>query len=187
MESPHRFLALPESLFETSAVADYTGKIELPELTMGADVYRFADPLDYHLLITNTGGALLVSGSVSGLAETSCARCLDTMQLPLDAEVEGYFVLPGKDAPLTDDEEAEYDTLEEGNKIDLDALARAALALTVPYIPLCKDDCVGLCPQCGTNLNHGSCDCAAEEPLAANNPFAVLKDYPFAASDDAGK
>lgn len=181
MEAPHQFLTLPESLFETSAVADFSGDIALEDIVMGADTYHFADPVHYQLFITNTGGALLVGGSASGTATTACARCLDPMELSLDAEIEAYYVLPGADEPLSEDEEVEYETLEGTDKLDLTTLIRAALALAIPYIPLCSEDCAGLCPQCGANLNHETCDCVIEEPDMSNNPFAVLKDYQFGA------
>ncbi|WP_251197814.1 YceD family protein [Anaerotardibacter muris] len=175
----HQYLSLPESLFETSAVGDFRGEIPLPDITMTPDVYHFARPVRYDLFITNTGGALLVTGTVSAAAETSCARCLDPVTLDMDAEVEAYYLIPGKDEPITEDEEIEYDQLVEGKKIDLTELCQASLALAFPYITLCSDDCKGLCPQCGKNLNHETCDCAVEEADDSTNPFAVLKDLKF--------
>ena len=185
MQDQQQFLTLPESLFETSAVADFTGEVELSPIIMGADTYTFASPVSYRLFITNTGGAFLVTGNVDAKADTQCARCLDPMQLDIDAEVEAYYVIPGEETPLTEDEEVEYEVLEGKDKIDLTALCHAALALSFPYIPLCKEDCAGLCAQCGVNLNHESCDCVVEEFDASNNPFAVLKDYQFGAKNDA--
>ena len=122
MDTSDQLLALPDSLFETSAVADFTGEISLPEIRMGADSYRFEEPLRYHLFFTNTGGALLATGEVSGQAKTACARCLDEVELDLEAPIEAYFVLPGKDEPLSEDEEVEYDQLIDKNKVDLTAL-----------------------------------------------------------------
>ena len=122
MDTPDQLSALPDSLFETSAVADFTGEISLPEIRMGADSYRFEEPLRYHLFFTNTGGALLATGEVSGQAKTACARCLDEVELDLEAPIEAYFVLPGKDEPLSEDEEVEYDQLIDKNKVDLTAL-----------------------------------------------------------------
>lgn len=180
----HLFLELPEAIFETSALADRSGEVSIPEITMGADVYCFSDPVRYQLLINNTGGALLVSGSVSGTVTTQCARCLDEVTFPIEAEVEAYFVVPGSDGILTEDEEVEYDQLVEGKKIDLTELCTAALALAFPYIPLCDPDCAGLCTQCGVNRNRETCDCVIEEGIPANNPFAVLKDLKFATGEN---
>ena len=183
MKTEQHFLTLPESLFETSAVADFAGDIAVLDIIMGADRYTFEAPVRYQLYITNTGGAFLVTGTVSAIAQTSCARCLDNMDLALDAEVEAYYVIPGEDAPLSEDEEIEYETLEGKDKIDLDGLIRATLALAFPYIPLCAEECAGLCPQCGANLNRAACDCIIEGPDDSNNPFAVLKTLKFDEQD----
>lgn len=186
MQESQHFLVLPESLFETSAVADFTGEIPLVDIVMGADTYRFAEPVRYRIFITNTGGALLVTGNVSGTARAVCARCLDDIALVLDAPIEAYYLIPGDDEPLSEDEEVEYEVLEEGKKIDLDTLCQAAFALAMPAIPLCDEDCAGLCPRCGANLNHESCDCVeADEGDMSDSPFAVLKNYRFDAADES--
>ncbi len=179
MDTPDQLLVLPDSFFETSAVADYAGEVVLPEIRMGVDSYRFEEPLRYHLFFTNTGGALLATGKVSAHAKTACARCLDEVELALEAPIEAYFVLPGKDEPLSEDEEVEYDQLIDNNKVDLTALFQGALALALPLVSLCSDDCAGLCPQCGINLNHETCSCAAHPEDDSQNPFAVLKNYRF--------
>ena len=76
----------------------------------------------------------------------------------------------------------EFDVLPADKVIDLEPLITAALLLEFPLIPLCDEECKGLCPQCGANLNEGPCGC---EPAADDdddmppNPFAALKDFPF--------
>lgn len=184
MQESKHFLTLPESLFETSAVADFTGEIPLADIVMGADTYHFPEPVRYQILITNTGGALLVTGKAIGTAQAVCARCLDDIDLALEAPIEAYYLIPGEDAPLSEDEEVEYEVLEAGKKIDLDVLCCAAFALAIPAIPLCDEECAGLCPQCGANLNQGSCDCTVvDEVDILNSPFAVLKNYRFGDED----
>ena len=116
---------------------------------------------------------------MSAQVKTACARCLDEVELDLEAPIEAYFVLPGKDEPLSEDEEVEYDQLIDKNKVDLTALFQGALALALPLVVLCSEDCAGLCPQCGTNLNHETCSCAAQQEIDPQNPFAVLKNYRF--------
>ena len=66
--------------------------------------------------------------------------------------------------------------LEQAGRIDVEVLdvsdeAREALALSVPFRALCREDCKGLCPRCGKNLNEGPCGCKLEPP----NVFASLK------------
>ena len=55
----------------------------------------------------------------------------------------------------------------------------AALLLEVPLVPLCDDDCKGLCPQCGANLNEGPCGCSRDEADVEASPFAALKNFDF--------
>ena len=64
----------------------------------------------------------------------------------------------------------------------------AALLLEIPLIPLCDDDCKGLCSTCGANLNEGPCGCAPGDDAdfeMAKNPFAALAGFEF--SDEDGK
>lgn len=145
---------------------------------MGVDKYSFAAPLHWQADITNTGGALLVSGTVKGTAKGSCARCLEDAVFDVEGEIEGYFLIPGQEADLDDLEEDEFDTLPTDEMLDMAPLIEAALVLEMPLVPLCKDDCKGLCPKCGQNLNEGDCGCQSIE-VAPANPFAALKDYKF--------
>ena len=61
----------------------------------------------------------------------------------------------------------------EGSKADLTDAVRDALLLELPYRFLCSEDCKGLCPSCGVNLNLGSCTC--QEGAEVTNPFSALK------------
>ena len=52
----------------------------------------------------------------------------------------------------------------------------------MPLVPLCDDDCKGICPDCGADLNEGPCSCGETddgEEDGAKNPFSVLKNFPF--------
>ena len=59
--------------------------------------------------------------------------------------------------------------------IDINEIIRNQIILAVPFNPLCKEDCKGLCPQCGMNRNHGTCECSGEEVI--NPKMAILKDF----------
>lgn len=172
---------IPNELFAPAESSHFEGTIDLPLLKAGPDIYTFSVPLEWQIDITNTGDALLVAGTVEGDAKTTCARCLEDVELPVTGEIEGYFLLGGQDAAAPEDmEEDEFDFLPEDNAIDLTELIVAALLVEVPLVPLCDDNCKGLCATCGANLNEGPCGCAAPEPdpdfELAKNPFAALKD-----------
>ena len=79
--------------------------------------------------------------------------------------------------------ETEFDVLPDDHIIDMEPLIKAALMVDAPAQPLCRDDCAGLCPSCGANLNEGDCGCESDPALAEfareANPFSVLADFKF--------
>lgn len=176
-------IPIPSELFAPAESSHFEGSYTVPVLKAGPDLYDFAEPLSWQVDVTNTGDALLVTGTVEGEARTSCARCVDDFSFPVTGEVEGYFLLGAdKEAPEDMDDD-EFDVLPEDNVIDLEPLLNAALLLEFPLVPLCDEECKGLCPTCGANLNEGPCGCAPAEGDGGDdvppNPFAVLKDFPF--------
>lgn len=175
---------IPPELFAPAESSHFEGVLELDSLEMGPDTYTFADPLLWQVDVTNTDDAFLVMGTVECDARTECARCLEDAEFHLIGEIEGYYLIEEEQKP-EDMEGDEFDLLPENNVIDLVPLITAALLVEVPLVPLCDDDCRGLCATCGKNLNEGACDCGAEvqedelEGSGRPNPFAVLKDFKF--------
>jgi uncharacterized protein len=117
-----------------------------------------------------------IKGRLATRLETSCARCLE----PLTQDVTREFDLlyrpqgtdAGKDEMSVTEAEAEI-SYYEGAGILLDDVVREQILLAVPLKLTCRDDCKGLCPHCGKNLNQETCSCAVveEEPR-----WAALKD-----------
>lgn len=175
---------IPSDLFSPAESLHFEGVADIPVMKAGPDLYSFSAPLVWQVDVTNTGGAFLVTGTVEGEANTSCARCLEDFSFPVTGEIEGYYLI-GSDAHAPEDmDEDEFDVLPDDNTIDLNPLITAALLLEFPLIPLCDDACAGLCPTCGANLNDDPCGCKpasleGESAPARPNPFAALKDFPF--------
>ena len=169
-------------LFAPAESSSFSGEFAPECLTIGPDTYTFARPLNWNVLLSNTGGALLLTGTVTGVGTTECSRCLEPVEVAINGEVEAYYLLNAEEAELDEDEEDEFEVLGEDNTIDLVPLLEAAILVDVPLQPLCKDDCAGICPDCGVNRNVESCDCAqarAEANAAfeeAKNPFAKLRE-----------
>lgn len=180
-EAPH--IHVPNELFAPAESSYFTGKYELSELAAGPDTFTFDKPLDWNVTITNTGGALLIDGTIEGEAETACARCLADFRIPLKGQIEGYFLLSSDEEAPEDMDDDEFDVLGEDNMIDMVPLLNAALLIEFPLIPLHAPDCKGLCPTCGQNLNEKECTCKTQEEENSQNPFAILKDYPFKSSN----
>ena len=174
-------IPIPSELFAPAESSHFEGTYAVPVVKAGPDLYDFAEPLAWQVDVTNTGDALLVTGTVEGEAKTSCARCVDEFSFPVTGEVEGYFLIGADREAPEDMDDDEFDVLPDDNAIDLMPLVHAALLLEFPLVPLCAEDCLGLCPTCGANLNEGACGCTSAAPGdgAPANPFAVLADYPF--------
>lgn len=100
---------------------------------------------------------ILVRGTLTAPLALSCARCLAPLHQQVAVEVTELFSPPAKIDP--DDEiDPGYEIVEE--QLDLDTLLRDALVPAVPFRPLCREDCAGLCPTCGIDRNEHDCDCA---------------------------
>jgi uncharacterized protein len=71
----------------------------------------------------------------------------------------------GESAMASDEGEADLIIIKDGEHlVDISEVMRQAVMLAIPLKPLCKEECRGLCPSCGVNLNEESCDCKNEEP-----------------------
>lgn len=114
---------------------------------------------------------VLLRGTVAVDAAQTCARCLEPApDVRVVAEVAELFTDP---ATLEHAEDLEEGYAIRDAMIDVDALIRDALAQATALAPLCREDCAGLCPTCGTNLNTASCDCH-DEP--ADDRWSALSD-----------
>jgi DUF177 domain-containing protein len=91
---------------------------------------------------------VLVTGTATAQAAGECVRCLEPLERELHASFQELYVYP--DSGDTDDEE----TLRlERDLIDLEPVLRDAVVLALPLAPVCRDDCRGLCPECGMRLD----------------------------------
>jgi uncharacterized protein len=102
---------------------------------------------------------------------TECRRCLGAVRVPVEAQVEALFA---REPEALEDPEA-YAVAREATAIDLRPAVREELLLAVPQWVLCRDDCRGLCPRCGKDLNAGPCGCP---PVRAERwaALAALRD-----------
>jgi uncharacterized protein len=108
---------------------------------------------------------ILVKCALATEAELTCGRCLNRFHQPLKINFEEEF-LPTIDItsgmPLPQEDAGAF-TIDEHHIIDLTEPARQFALMAIPMKPLCRQECAGLCPRCGRNLNQGSCTCPTEE------------------------
>jgi DUF177 domain-containing protein len=135
--------------------------------------YRVAAPVELSIDVEKAGGeALRVSGRVKTRLELVCSRCVEPFDVPVDTSFELRYVPQAENAGEGEREIAEDDLTtafyREGT-LDISELLGEQFQLALPMKPLCSDDCRGLCPECGTNLNRTTCSCAPkwEDPRLA--------------------
>lgn len=163
-------------LFELGAQRTLEGILDEESYAVGDIFIQTPSGISYNLTLTNTGEAILLQGTVTAAAHTQCARCLEDAKLEIEGEVEGYFLLESTNEP-EGYEEDEFEIIDSDGNFDISSSLLAALVDATPFVVFCKEDCKGLCPQCGQNLNEGACSCAQEpDPL---NPFSVLANLKF--------
>lgn len=124
------------------------------------------EPITGRVKFTKIPRGVLVTGELDTVVELNCNRCLEPFDQPITIEVEEEFY-PLVDlqtgAFLPQGEVVDEATLiDEKNIIDLSEVARQSLLLSLPSLPVCREDCKGICPQCGQNLNEATCDCPTE-------------------------
>ncbi|MGH7573706.1 MAG: YceD family protein, partial [Longimicrobiales bacterium] len=107
------------------------------------------------------GYDVVVRGTLAGMAELPCRRCLAPVPARFDEDVMFMFRV-GLDPREAEDEET-YAMPPRARTIDLTDAVREHVLLGVPRFALCKEGCRGICPHCGKNLNHGTCDCARSD------------------------
>jgi uncharacterized protein len=128
------------------------------------------------LRLTRTPQGVLLQGTLAASIPTECVRCLSPADLPFAVTFSDLFLNPNSPDHESESSEPAY-VIDEGGFIDLTPIIREEAILAMPIQPLCSPGCKGLCAECGTNLNTGTCDCAQErfDPRLASLR-ALLKD-----------
>lgn len=129
-------------------------QLEIPERVQVAEDL-FVQQLNGLLRLTRTSEGVLLQGSINTTVLAHCTRCLDEVAVDLAFEVEELFA--------TKTGTASQFMVGENAVLDLSPLLREEIVINTPGQVYCREDCQGLCPTCGKNLNLGPCDCAPEE------------------------
>ena len=157
-------------------------RIELENLEGGkgdfANVYQPEDlnPVDERIQIIEpasvsgkvrlAGNEVFVNGHVETRAQVECDRCLKRVELPVSADFVLEYITGSEyeSSPAAELTEAEMSvSVFDGEAIDVDEIVKEQVLLAVPTRMLCREDCKGICPECGTDLNTGECACKKDD------------------------
>ncbi|RIK14750.1 MAG: metal-binding protein [Acidobacteria bacterium] len=149
------------------AMRELSLSVTAPE-RIGTDVVavQAGQPVELDLRLESVVEGILATGTVTTTASGVCVRCLDDVELELEVGVQELFAYPeraahhhkvaspasrkggGKDTETDEDEQHVLD----GDLMDLEEVVRDAVVTALPFQPVCRDDCPGLCPECGARL-----------------------------------
>ena len=132
------------------------------------DTIAYIRPVSFSGTYMLADETVIVRGIARAVIESPCARCLAATETSVEAEVEEAFIRDKGEEREADDDQYMYS----GHVLELDEAVRTALLLEMPSRVLCKEDCRGLCDQCGANLNINECSC--QKDLTHRNPFSAL-------------
>ena len=140
---------------------------------------NFITPITIELAVLPERELIRVDGLVSATVQLVCSRCLEPYEHPLRRRFRLRF---SRDIPVDvhsgENGEVELTAEQIGliffkeDTIEIKDAIQEQIVLSIPYKPLCREDCKGLCPQCGADLNQSPCGCPTE---VSGNPFEVLK------------
>ena len=145
--------------------------VSLDDIHVGATVFVSVKPGHVSATLTNAGDSVMLYGTVTAAFDTECVRCLETFTLHVEANLEGLYMAAENAAETSEDQE--WEPLPANGIIDLLPAIDAALRLELPFAPLHAQDCAGICPTCGVNVNETECSCPDDE--VEPGPFDALK------------
>jgi len=133
------------------------------ELEISVAGVKFPAPIEIDVAATMIGDEIICQGEVFTEVEIECSRCLELFDMPIEAHLQ--FVVQMIDSPQElESEDDDFEVIPKTQtNYDISQRVRDAVTLSLPLKPLCSEDCRGLCPMCGTNLNESTCDCTPDK------------------------
>ena len=139
---------------DRSKKIEYT--FEIPPFDFEGDIIKSIGSCKVVGDILSDGDILIVSANIKTDLEMICSRCLDTFIYPIDIDIEERFTTNSK----SEDGEA---VVVMDDVLDITEVVETSIISTLPIKRICKDDCKGLCQECGCNLNLDTCSCNKED------------------------
>ncbi|MCL2530366.1 MAG: DUF177 domain-containing protein [Coriobacteriia bacterium] len=156
------------------------GALPLTSIEIGFRHFQVAEGIGYDINLTNTSEAILLSGTATANLSASCDRCLESTEISLTGEIQGYYLFEPLEEP-GDDKLETYEMVDSSGRIDIAPPLLAAIVYELPPVTLCRADCEGLISEAplGAPVAESAKVDPATDGINPESPFAALKDYPF--------
>lgn len=138
-------------------VVPFETSLDLSQMEFGGSC-PIAEPVRAVGQVRNTAGVLVMTGELTTRLHGVCDRCAKPFERDFAVSLEAVLV----PAHASDDYEDPWTFELDGDNADLDDILTTAVVLNMDSKLLCSEDCKGLCPRCGTDLNLGPCQCKPE-------------------------
>lgn len=122
----------------------------------------FKEPVRIDLQVENTGRVLVGKGTVQTVISLVCSRCLKEISYQINAPMQ-VTMAESYNSRQFEEAGEEFLEVDHNGDVDLSSCVREAILFNLPLIPLCRDDCQGICPGCGVDLNLAKCQCQPQE------------------------
>ena len=150
------------------------GRYSISENVAQTEDFACVGPVTGELQVENTGSLLLLRGELRATLRLACVRCLGAFERLATIVVEEEFSAEQTEADIETMDRDEPETSAMSDFVlDVSEFVRQQIHVNVPMASICREDCRGICPVCGRNLNEKTCDCAAE---SADSRWAKLGD-----------
>jgi uncharacterized protein len=149
-----------QELVAKGVPVELSGTFQVPEAVSSRRDIAAIGPLRFAATAQPLDTVVDVRGRLSTELEALCARCLQSVSMQLDIPFHEQF-RKGEEGSESDADEIEVNVVD-SDRVDLKPYVEETLFMNIPYAPLCKESCRGLCPECGQNLNERACGCAAD-------------------------
>ncbi len=138
------------------SVKDFAYEIDLTKEALDSD-YPFTTPVSVKGDIHNRAGIVEIETTADFVLDICCDRCAKPLKYPYTVDINHTLVVS-----LNDDENDELILVDDVHQFNVDELVTDDIFLNLPAKFLCSEDCKGLCPKCGADLNEGACNCKKE-------------------------
>ena len=131
------------------------------QLDIGLEGVRLTSPVKVAFDVSRNGDQIVLTGQARVEASFECARCLEEYSCTLKGPMSAMIIIGEAPEGAAPDEEDVLRVPGGSKYADITQQIRSELLVRIPLKPLCKEDCKGLCPSCGVNLNCEQCSCHA--------------------------
>lgn len=166
------FINLTDILTSEDKVLTMQAETDMREVAVGGEVFEILEKSPVYLTLTNTGkGRASVEGQAELVLSMNCDRCLKPVREKLTLRFSREVHAP--DAVLEQSDDDDDQRFMEGYQLNVEDLLNNEIIINWPSKVLCREDCKGICMQCGQDLNTGTCEC---DTFIPDPRMAVIKD-----------